>query len=101
MDRDLVMAQLKSKDMLLGLVLTLFLGGFGLFYIGLIWGIIGSLISVVLWTIMLFGTIISMGFLAPFILFMIISFHVICGIIAAVSISSHNKLLLVDAMNRS
>ena len=101
MDKELAIAQLQSKSMVLGLILTFFLGGFGLFYIGFIWGLIGSITMILLWATVFFGGILSAGILAPFLAFIVGLFHIIGMIIVAVSINNYNKRLLMNAINRS
>ena len=101
MDKELAIAQLQSKSMVLGLILTFFLGGFGLFYIGFIWGLIGSITMILLWATVFFGGILSAGILAPFLAFIVGLFHIIGMIIVTVSINNYNKRLLMNAINRS
>lgn len=78
--------QMQSKSMVLGLVLTFFLGGFGIFYVSIIGGVICAILELALWVVVFM----SMGLLS----FLAWVFHLIMMLYVAVAISSHNKKLI-------
>lgn len=86
MDRNAAMVQLQGKSLGLGVVLTIFFGGLGMFYLGIWWGLIGLFMEAVLAII---------GFLTGGILgFLLAGWHILCVIIAVISINNHNNRLL-------
>ena len=88
MDESLLVAKLKlqSKSMLIGLLLTFFFGGFGVFYFSTWGGVICSILEILLWIIAFF----TFGFGA----ILLIPAHLIFVIYTAISINRHNKKLL-------
>lgn len=84
--RQLAIVQTQSKSLAAGLFLTLFFGGFGMLYAGIIWGLIGIFIELVLWTLTLFSA--GLG------VFLLVPWHILAALITMVSISNHNKRLI-------
>lgn len=84
--KAMITANLMSKNLGVGVFLTLFFGGIGLLYANITWGIIGVIVEVVLVivAILTFG----LGLL------LLIPWHVISVIIGIVCINRHNKRLL-------
>lgn len=82
----LAKAQMQQKNMLVGLLLTFFFGGFGVFYCTTIGGIICTILEVILWLVAIF----TFGFGAP----LILVGHFIFVIVTAVYINSRNKKVL-------
>lgn len=78
--------QMQSKSMLIGLLLTLFFGGFGVFYFSTLGGIICAIIEIILWVVSFFTF--GLGVL------IVVPFHLICVIYTAIAINGHNKKLL-------
>lgn len=78
--------QLQSKSMGLGIVLTLLFGGFGMFYVSILSGIICSIIELVL----LFISFLTFGLGV----ILIVPFHIVLLIYTVVAINIHNKKLL-------
>lgn len=78
--------QLQSKSMLIGLLLTFFFGGVGMFYVSVIGGIICTIIEIILWAV----AFLTMGFGVV----LMIPFHLLFIICIVVAINSHNKKLI-------
>ena len=121
MDKELALIKLQSKDTLIGLILTLLLGGFGLFYLGILWGIFGSFMMALLFSVVFHEiafhlityipiavvSYIPASFfnypelLYPKINFIIPAFYILFAVISLFSVNSYNKKLLRDAINKS
>ena len=84
--RDFLEAQLMSKNVGLAAILTLVFGGFGLFYVSILNGIVGSVIECVLLVVVVFT--------AGFGMILYIPWHIICVIVGISMANSHNKRLL-------
>ena len=84
--KDFLEVQLMSKNTGLAAVLGLVFGGFGLFYVSILNGLVGSIIEVVL-LLVLFITA-GLGIV------LYIPWHILCLIVAISMANSHNKRLL-------
>lgn len=84
--KKLAIVQTQSKSMAGGLFLTLFFGGFGLLYVGIVWGLIGIFIELVILTLSFFTFGLG-GFL-------LVPWHILAALITILCINSHNKKLL-------
>jgi hypothetical protein len=82
----LATANLMSKNVGLGVFLTLFFGGLGLLYANILWGVIGVIVEIVLIIVAVFT--LGLGLL------LLIPWHIITVIVAMNSIKNHNKRLL-------
>ena len=82
----LATANLMSKNVGLGVFLTLFFGGLGLLYANVLWGVIGVIVEIVLIIVAVFT--LGLGLL------LLIPWHIITVIVAMNSIKNHNKRLL-------
>lgn len=80
----LMMAQMNQKNVSIGVLLTFFFGGLGLFYASIAGGIIMTILELIAWA----TTLIGIGFLLLPII------HIGCIIWAVVAINNHNKKLL-------
>ena len=120
MDKELALAYLESKSMPIGLTLPVLLGGFGLFYTGLLWGLFGSFIMVLLLSIACYETTLQLLSYLPFsassyipasvfsyaeslqphIHIIMPAFYILFLVIAMFSINKSNKQLLRDAINK-
>ena len=80
-----IAASIYKKNLGIGLLLTLFFGGFGTLYASVGWGILFTLIEILLGGVML----LSFGIFFP----VVFAFHLICIVFTVVSISNHNKRL--------
>lgn len=85
---DIIEARVKlqGKSLGLGVVLTILFGGLGMFYLSVWWGLIGLFFEGLLWVL----AFISGGLLS----FLLAGWHIVCVIIAVVSINNHNRRLL-------
>ena len=86
MDKDSARILTQSKNMGLGVVLTLFFGGFGVFYASIIGGILMTLAEL----LSLALCFVVIGF------FMLPVVHIVSLIWTIVAIDSHNKKLLAQ-----
>lgn len=86
MDINSARIQLQGKSLGLGVVLTIFFGGLGMFYLSIWWGLIGLFVEAVLVVL----SAITGGFLG----FLLAGWHILCVIITVVSINNHNRRLL-------
>ncbi len=77
---------MESKNLAVGVILTLVFGGLGMLYTSIFWGLVGLTIEVVVWIIAIF----TFGLGA----FLIVPWHVLAVIITIVSINNHNRRLL-------
>ena len=82
----LATANLMSKNVGLGVFLTLFFGGFGLLYANILWGVIGVVVEIVLVIVAIFTLGIGLLLLIPW--------HIFTVIVAMTCIKNHNKRLL-------
>lgn len=82
----MILAQIKSKSLAVGVILTLFFGGFGTFYVSIIGGIICSAIELVLWVIIIFT--------AGFGIILALPMHIVFIIYTIISINAQNKKVL-------
>lgn len=87
MDKDSAMILTQSKSMGLGVVLTLFFGGLGVFYASILGGILMTLAELA--SLVLCFVVIGF-FLLPIV-------HIIALIWTVVAINSHNQKLLARA----
>ncbi len=79
---------MRSKNMMLGLILAFFFGSIGLFYTSILLGLIGLAVEVVIWVI----AVATLGLGSV----LIIPWHIFSMILVAVLINSHNKRLLAS-----
>ncbi|MCC8108068.1 MAG: hypothetical protein LIQ30_03270 [Planctomycetes bacterium] len=84
--KDILRTQMAAKNGWLAALFTILFGGFGLFYVSFLGGIVASLIELVLLLISFIT-----GGLASFLL---VPWHIFCIIVAVVMVSSHNNRLL-------
>lgn len=88
----MILAQIKSKSLAVGVILTLFFGGFGTFYVSIIGGIVCSVIELILWLIIIFTAGIGVVLAVPM--------HIIFIIYTIVSINMQNKKVLQEIIER-
>ena len=86
MDRATAIILTQSKSLGIGLLLTFFFGGFGVFYVSTVGGIVASIIQ----GIGIILTIITFGVGA----LLLFPFHLICIIWVAVAVKKHNERLV-------
>lgn len=84
--KKLAIVQTQSKSMAAGIFLTLFFGGFGLLYAGVILGLIGIFIELVILALSFFTF--GLGGL------LLVPWHILAVLITMFCISSHNKKLI-------
>lgn len=84
--RDYLQAQMMAKSTGIAAVLTLFFGGFGLLYVTIIGGIIGSIVEVILFAFVVFTA--GIGFIVY------LPWHIFCVVVALILTSMHNKHIL-------
>ncbi len=86
MDKNAARVQLQGKSLGLGVVLTLVVGGLGMFYLSVWWGVIGLFCEGLAWILsFLTGGLFS---------FLLIGWRVVAVIVTVVSINNHNRRLL-------
>lgn len=86
MDKNVARVKLESKSMGLGVVLTIFFGGLGMFYLSIGWGLVGLFLEGISWLLaFLTGGLLSF---VPFV------WHVVCVIITVISINNTNRRLI-------
>lgn len=86
MDKGTAAILINAKSSGLGVILSLFFGGLGLFYASVMGGIIMTIITVLVWILALVTFGIGL-ILVPVV-------HLICVIWAVVAIKNHNNRLL-------
>lgn len=86
-----LVAAMERKNLALGVFLTLFFGGFGVFYASILGGIIMGIVEFILWII----TIITFGFG----LILLIPAHIIAVVWSIVAINSHNKKIMKNVLD--
>ena len=86
MDKDSAIILTQSKNMGLGVVLTLFFGGFGLFYASIVGGILMTLAEL----LSLALCFVVIGF------FMLPVVHIVSLVWTILAINGHNKKLLAQ-----
>ncbi|MCC8167067.1 MAG: hypothetical protein LIQ31_13190 [Planctomycetes bacterium] len=84
--RDILRTQMRAKNGWLAALFTILFGGFGVFYVSFLGGIVASVIELVLLLISF-----STGGIGSFLL---VPWHIFCIIVALVMVSSHNNRLL-------
>jgi hypothetical protein len=90
-NREMLQAQMMSKNVGIAAILTFFFGGLGLLYVSIIAGLIATVIEIVIFIVGFFT--VGIGWL------IFIPWHIFCIILAVVMTNSHNKRLLgkIDA----
>lgn len=88
MDRDTAVILTQSKSTAVAVLLTLFFGGLGLFYVGTKSAILMTIIEVVLVVI----TFITLGFGG----ILLIPFHIVALILAISGVNKHNARLIAS-----
>ena len=86
MDRDAVAVILQAKSVAMAILLTIFFGGLGVFYVSVPGGIIMSIVTVIVWFISFVTFGIGGIVLIPLV-------HGISIIWAIVGVNNHNKKL--------
>lgn len=90
MSEALKLAALQSqqKSTAVGVLLTLFFGGFGMFYVSMKAGIICSILEIILWILVF---VFIGAILLPI-------FHIIVIVLAITSINQYNQNIIIKAM---
>ncbi len=86
MDRDTAVILTQTKSIAVSVLLTLLFGGFGLFYVSVLAGVIMSVVEIIAWVI----TILTFGLG----IVLLIPCHIICLIWAIVGVQKHNEKLI-------
>lgn len=86
MDVNAAKIHLQGKSLGLGVVLTIFFGGLGMFYLSIGWGLVGLFVEAILCV----ATFITFGIFG----FFLVGWHILCVIITVISINNHNRRLL-------
>ena len=86
------LVQSQQKSVGIGMLLTLFFGGLGMFYVSIIMGILFTIIEIVLVVVAVFTMGIGLLFLLPY--------HIFTVLVTIFFIRSYNKKLFTKAIEQ-
>jgi len=86
MDKETAIILTQSKSMAVGLILTWFFGGFGVFYVSILGGVLLGLLEFILWIV----TFATLGFGV----LLLIPLHIIALVWVYIGVKNHNNRLI-------
>lgn len=89
--KEILEVQLMSKSAGMAALLGAVLGGFGLFYVSTLNGLVGAVIEVILLVLVLAT--------AGFGVLLLVPWHIVCALVGMSMANSHNKRLLKRVAN--